>query len=617
MSGYLLLITLGPIQDFIAEARRTRDLWFGSRALSELSRAAATAVTDAGGKLIFPALDKGNIELEPCNEPIRRDTQQPPLPIANKIQATVDNHPKEVAEAARHAVMKRWRNIARTVKGKVADCLEKGIDGIWDEQVDTLIEYYATWAPLAPGYAEARTLVEQAVAGRKNLRDFTQWHQPRKGAPKSSLDGARVSVLSDDRKTKAADFAKYRISSGEQLSAVDLVKRAGFNPDQFVPIMNIAAAPWLANVGPHINAELVELGNQCKKVHINSVHRPDLPVGRLFTYDASVFYPDRWASLFDELNEPQDSNKKPIDHREWGRVNVTDPILKKLKELNLTSQPSAYVVCLAADGDRMGKVLEDLSKRKDDEGIRAHQDFSRDLSKFAVKAREIVESKDHLGSLVYAGGDDVLAFLPVATAIPCAQVLQTAFTELIKEALIGKNVSVTPTLSVGIGIGHVMEAMSTLLDLGREAEKAAKNAGRNALAIVIDKRSGGKRMWAASWSDKPAERLARDIRLFKDELATGKVYEIGAMLRRFEKVADADADKSMLDAFVSGILVQSGRESAGKKVTLASLRPSIHGGTATGLECRLAQLRKMSDRLLIAKELRANGWRDAPAGDAP
>ncbi|HTQ79571.1 MAG TPA: type III-B CRISPR-associated protein Cas10/Cmr2, partial [Thermoanaerobaculia bacterium] len=39
----ILLITLGPVQDFIAAARRCRDLWFGSWLLSELSKATAQA----------------------------------------------------------------------------------------------------------------------------------------------------------------------------------------------------------------------------------------------------------------------------------------------------------------------------------------------------------------------------------------------------------------------------------------------------------------------------------------------------------------------------------------------------------------------------------------------
>ena len=53
--SHLLAISVGPVQEFIAAARRTRDLWFGSYLLSEISRAVAKAVENQGGRLIFPA----------------------------------------------------------------------------------------------------------------------------------------------------------------------------------------------------------------------------------------------------------------------------------------------------------------------------------------------------------------------------------------------------------------------------------------------------------------------------------------------------------------------------------------------------------------------------------
>ena len=42
--NHLLQIAIGPVQEFIAAARRTRDLWFGSYLLSEISKAAALSV---------------------------------------------------------------------------------------------------------------------------------------------------------------------------------------------------------------------------------------------------------------------------------------------------------------------------------------------------------------------------------------------------------------------------------------------------------------------------------------------------------------------------------------------------------------------------------------------
>ena len=107
--SHLLLVTIGPIQEFIAQARRTRDLWFGSHALSELSRAAARAIADREGSLIFPALQAGDNELSPCDTPVRPHGRSP-VSIANKILAAV-NEPGVVAEETRDAVRKRWRTM--------------------------------------------------------------------------------------------------------------------------------------------------------------------------------------------------------------------------------------------------------------------------------------------------------------------------------------------------------------------------------------------------------------------------------------------------------------------------------------------------------------------------
>ena len=66
-----MIFSIGPVQDFIATARRSRDLWYGSWMLSELARAAAKAVLEQSGELIFPS------------DPINTSS------VPNKIVATI------------------------------------------------------------------------------------------------------------------------------------------------------------------------------------------------------------------------------------------------------------------------------------------------------------------------------------------------------------------------------------------------------------------------------------------------------------------------------------------------------------------------------------------------
>jgi CRISPR-associated protein Cmr2 len=83
---HVLLIALGPIQDFIMTARRTRDLWFGSYMLSECSKAVAKSILDNQEELIFPNPNKN--DLEPDSE----------MSVVNNIAALIRK--KDIIEIA-------------------------------------------------------------------------------------------------------------------------------------------------------------------------------------------------------------------------------------------------------------------------------------------------------------------------------------------------------------------------------------------------------------------------------------------------------------------------------------------------------------------------------------
>ena len=177
MSMYLLQLALGPVQEFIAQARRSRDLWHGSHLLSEISRRAAATVARNGGQLIFPAI-----------------ADQAPLNVANIILAELDGDEatvRKLAEAVRDEVQRFWAETAERVKSNCGGLIAPRIDAAWKEQIDTFLEFAAAWTPIGDDYAAARKRLVDAIAGRKNLRDFEPWKAQREkdglGVPKSSL----------------------------------------------------------------------------------------------------------------------------------------------------------------------------------------------------------------------------------------------------------------------------------------------------------------------------------------------------------------------------------------------------------------------------------------------
>lgn len=528
---HLLLVSLGPVQEFIAEARRTRDLWFGSHVLSEISKAAAKDIAEQpGARLIFPALDRGDPHLDPCDAP-RHDDGTPARSVANKILALVDSAaPRDVARSARKAAKERLCRWGMDVWRQHGELVDPRSEDVAREQLESFLEFHAAWAPYEESRYEAlREQLDAEITARKTLHDFSPWIKQRGGIHKSSLDGARESVLRRVVDKEAAQrsggavptesrtgapWRAYRIGLREELDAIGLLKRAGGKPEQFVPVPNIGLAAWIELARDHAPRLLDDMARDCAGFRFQRVHRDHRWVTP-FPYDAQLFLPDRWGPYFEENSRSREEGE------ELGARRVR-PILEKL------APPQPFVACLVADGDRMGDAIAALAKK----GHERHRTFSRRLADFAEAARRVVEV-DHRGILVYAGGDDVLAFVCLADVLRCALKLKEIFATVMSQALGGERNVPAPTLSVGVGIGHVLESLGDLLRFGREAVHVAKGSDRNALAVLVNKRGGSRRIWRAQWRENPVSRLEQDIDLLERRALSGKkIHQVGDMLRR-------------------------------------------------------------------------------------
>lgn len=190
-------------------------------------------------------------------------------------------------------------------------------------------------------------------------------------------------------------------------------------------------------------------------------------------------------------------------------------------------RPPVYYAVLVMDGDEMGKWLrgekspharramhEDLVRyferlpgtvggldARRPVGPALHAALSEALMNFALHfVPQIIEK--HLGTLIYAGGDDVLALLPTNTALRCAAALRQVFRrdwcadrQGHERLLLGNEA----TVSAGLAIVHYKEDLQSAIQIARETEKAAKNAGRDALEITACRRSGGRETALCPW----------------------------------------------------------------------------------------------------------------------
>ncbi len=502
----LIVFHIGPVQDFIAAARRSRDLWFGSKLLSELARTAAETLVKIENThldtLIFPA--PGSLaELQSTN-----------FNAPNKIVAVVSGAPHAVAQQVENAIREQLRQLRDEAFGRIPGKFDRTTA---EKQVDDMLEFYWVAVPYDENrYAECRRQAETLMAFRKNTREFqpASWGSD---AFKSSLDGARESVIDGSIENLSVNelYKQYGVRRGERLCGVGLLKRWGQIGDEerFFSTPHISALPLLERLTEANRAQVEEyiqllerlMGRELEKVPKRRAH----PI--FGEYDALILYEGQLAERIE--------NQARLEEAKLA-------LRKLLQEAFGGATPTPYYAILLADGDRMGETIDRLTTPD------AHRRFSQQLSQFAGQARQIVEA--HQGALIYSGGDDVLALMPLHTILECAKKLAEQFRSLLQE--FGQS-GQSPTLSVGITIVHHLEPLSDALELARQTEREAKSvSGKNALAITLSKRSGIDRTVKGNWGELDA-RLEQFIEYNQQErLPEGVAYELQDLARTLEEL---------------------------------------------------------------------------------
>jgi CRISPR-associated protein Cmr2 len=456
MPQHLINIAVGPVQEFIASARKLRDLWYGSFLLSELSKAVACSLHEQGCELIFPAVGNPD-DLQPKSA----------MNVANKILAISPNGavPDEIVSRARSAFRDSWQKICTEALAIAKDKKITGLSAIQDElfqqQVDDAGEFYAAWLKYdETDYKGCRERCEQRLAGRKNLREFSAPAWNGAGKPKSSLDGIRESVF----KQTGAD--SYIVNRGEQLDALGIVKRFGplanTQRPYFDNMAQIASLPFLAG--------LEKASGKHQK--INNI-LDGLPT-------AAELYPDKndrppetsvdWAGwpkgLSTEILFPAILEKEVQQRKKSRSADAWNKAAKQLKALwRCTAEPLPYSCLLVGDGDNMGKTLSALKEKGQ------HKQFSAELDSFARDVHDLL--KEHQGQVIYSGGDDVMAYVPLHTAIECAAAVNAAFAASMAKACAGTEINPVPTFSMGLVIVHQHKPLHQVLELARAAEHHA------------------------------------------------------------------------------------------------------------------------------------------------
>ena len=500
--------TLGPVQGFVAQARRTRDLWSGSFLLSYLAGCAINEVIAKGGKILIPEVSGD--ELLAWIGGSRKGEAPFIGSLPNRFEATADD-PKTVASSAAKAIQDKWEEIAQAVWTKfVANVAENGRDTkkIWDRQIK--------------GFWEVSWVIGSEISAMNSRKNW-RINRPTDEAGDHCTTMGDWQEISGFIRSKSKErlkqdefwkrlrsqpkLGRLDIRDGERLCALALIKRLfpkvsegaigwPVETNNWPSTPYIAAVPWLKKV---IDMAPREANDYARDV----VHAaPDaqrkgisLKIGSFsrnsfepfLNLDGNFYFEN---ALVDCKRTPLDGTPVPLDKGEEEPEDLKEKrgnlwgLLKRLTK-KVDSSPAPFYAMLLMDGDNMGKLI----------GEHQGVPIGKALSIFTKSVRAIVG--DYNGVTIYAGGDDVLAMLPMPNAFDCALSLSKKYVQSFFEVI----PDAQATISAGLVFSHYHIPLSTVMQEAHHIldDVAKDENGRDSIAVSVLKTSGKYCQWTATW----------------------------------------------------------------------------------------------------------------------
>lgn len=490
--------TLGPVQGFVAQARRTRDFWAGSFILSWLSAVAMQAVKKQGGDVLFPAADKNYLAWLEGKGSTKKPKQGS---VPNRFKAAVTEgefSPEQVVESVNIA----WRELAKLVYANDVKAIENpNTFAIWERQIQGFWEI--SWA-MSDDIEDSSVLDR-----RKNWRNHIAPVEP--GVKCMMMDGLQeLSGIETPNSTGMNQFwSKLRtqkrtaiqsdLRENEQLCAMAFIKRRfvhyfhqletpmpygwvlkGWKLDTGVPsVAYMAAVHWLERALEEADADLLQ------DFH-DKAYRLTRSYGEWSTQIECIknaWGNSEWKALDGNIFFKSILENKKI----YADQQAADKVVKALSKIDKSAgldPVSPFYAVLLMDGDSLGMQMSNPENQTI---------ITQGLEKFTHKVGEIAQQEN--GFLIYAGGDDVLAILPLEDAFNCAVKLRKHY------AACFANTGVETTLSGAIEFAHIKTPLTKILSdsHGLLDDIAKDKTGRDAIACRVWKPGGLQLEWAQPW----------------------------------------------------------------------------------------------------------------------
>lgn len=529
--NHLFLFTIGPVQSFISQARKTQDLFAGSQILSDLVRHAAkilknqvTIDSDENEVLfVFPVESAINSNASIPNRfvaEVKGITIQEIEKIGKEVEKKVRTYFQEIVHRSiTTSLMKYTRTLS----------ISKAIFDEILRQTDSLLEIYWTSESFDSNstYQNTYANIERKLAGIKNIRQFKQLSEPY--GRKCSISGERNALFynfnskvksnrfltSKAIKLTPPDTSNYLIGAGEAIDAVGLIKRIYRRKELLFPstariaLMNVLEASKYQDAIQDYNDKILEA------------------IGISPECEDQLYFKENLRPKYLAKNFPN-----AIQHEQQVDEKKLLTIHKEFMNVIGEEETCSYYAIIAFDGDRMGKWLSGEMLKNPESDLRVfHHTISTLLSEFATTAKNYVNDNQR-GRTVYAGGDDFLAFLNLKSFFSTLTSLRKMWHKEVSLKLIKSNKFVLKddslfSISLGATIAHYKQPLDSVLAYARHMEHQAKEKGkRDAFAIAVLKGSGEIHETVYKWNMQDDEpQIAHDLEVIFKQLQVNKTEQ--------------------------------------------------------------------------------------------
>jgi CRISPR-associated protein Cmr2 len=537
VNQFIFSIGIVPVQSFISEARRSKDLRAGSVILSWMMQ-----------KIIgYLAKNTPTVQLW-----IPKIPNPKPVDFATALQSTEYSLPNRVTGqitrngdldgVASHfkmlnAELNRWwkeeifqpafenqsgrehLNLFKNIKFDIS-CQTCPLQVVW-----VISPFVISPFTKDSDHKDEIAKIDRRYRDIKRTRSLTVVSNG-KAVDKCGICGIRECIGPKTHKENRTFFQKlsqkdpvkigYRIEAAERLCAECLTKRfAGYlDNDEFPSTNAIALQDWLSEVNL-----LAKENPAIQKALNNYQDKAKIKNNKLFWFPRNL----------DNLE-----SREKLGRYTQNAYKLNPTLLKEtLQELQkaieqtkagIKKSPCNYLAIIVFDGDSMGKKM------------RQHFDhlpeFIGEFARQTIAA--IHRKKPYHAEIVYCGGDEGLLFCPLSTAILTAEKINELFQTHVNTKIDGDDLSI----SAGISIFDSERPMADALKAAHEMLSWAKaiDDDKNALAVHVQTASGSRFWTRAKWDNKYWKYLVKAVSLMlnkddnKPTLSSRWPYEIEAFI---------------------------------------------------------------------------------------